>query len=134
MTNISILALVAIACAPFYTSAFAPSTYSIQKPAVSSPLFNIQTKLCAPNQNSIFNHDRNQSTTRMNMMAPGASGAAAMMGVVTGGVLGGALHAIAGKCRLALRIFCVKTQHRDVDEEVLIFQLRRSERSLINRH
>ena len=38
----------------------------------------------------------------MNMMAPDAPGAAAMMGVVTGGVLGGALHAIAGKSHLAL--------------------------------
>jgi len=101
MAKISILALIALASAPFYTGAFAPSTYSIQKPAVSSPLFNIQTKLSAPKQNSIFNHDRNQSSIRMNMMAPGAPGAAAMMGVVTGGVLGGALHAIAGPDHLA---------------------------------
>ena len=42
------------------------------------------------------------SRTRMNMVAavaaaPAATGAAAAMGVISGGILGGALHAIAGK-------------------------------------
>lgn len=36
--------------------------------------------------------------TRMNMVAtPSTTGAAAVMGVISGGILGGALHAIAGK-------------------------------------
>jgi len=36
----------------------------------------------------------------MQMMAPATSGAAALMGVVSGGILGGALHAIAGELNL----------------------------------
>jgi hypothetical protein len=56
-------------------------------------------------------HRRNQSTssTKMSMMAPAATGAGAMMGVVSGGILGGALHAIAGEFDVfsscSLRVF-----------------------------
>lgn len=45
-----------------------------------------------------YNHDRNH-LTKLNMNP--TAGAAAMMGVVSGGILGGALHAIAGPDHLA---------------------------------
>jgi hypothetical protein len=43
------------------------------------------------------------SRTRMNMSAAAPVGAAAAMGVISGGILGGALHAIAGKFKKHLR-------------------------------
>lgn len=62
------------------------------------------------NQNHHVQTNRNSnssrtSTTRMNMVAAVAvaptTGAAAVMGVISGGILGGALHAIAGPDHLA---------------------------------
>ena len=44
-------------------------------------------------RNTSHNHQRRM--TKMNMVA--GNGAAAVMGIVSGGILGGALHAIAGE-------------------------------------
>jgi nickel/cobalt exporter len=64
----------------------------------SSSPFSIHTHTPLPRR-----HPRTStsSNTRMNMMAPAASGASAVMGVISGGILGGALHAIAGPDHLA---------------------------------
>eukprot|EP00553_Chaetoceros_curvisetus_P000594 CAMPEP_0204618218 /NCGR_PEP_ID=MMETSP0717-20131115/4943_1 /ASSEMBLY_ACC=CAM_ASM_000666 /TAXON_ID=230516 /ORGANISM="Chaetoceros curvisetus" /LENGTH=307 /DNA_ID=CAMNT_0051631911 /DNA_START=25 /DNA_END=948 /DNA_ORIENTATION=+ len=108
MAKISLLALIAVVSSPLYTTAFAPSSsassFSLQRPgtASSSPLFNTQfdPKLTTTSPS----HERRSTTARM--MAPAAAsatatGASALMGVVSGGILGGALHAIAGPDHLA---------------------------------
>ncbi len=105
MVKISILALIAFASSPLYATAFAPSSSvsssSLQKPsaAFSSPLFNTQFD---PKVISTSGSHERRHTTATRMMAPAAAsatatGASALMGVVSGGILGGALHAIAGK-------------------------------------
>ncbi len=109
MAKISLLALIAVVSSPLYTTAFAPSSsassFSLQRPgtASSSPLFNTQfdPKLTTTSPS----HERRSTTARM--MAPAAAsatatGASALMGVVSGGILGGALHAIAGKFVLSI--------------------------------
>lgn len=40
---------------------------------------------------------KNVKRTKLNMVAPSPAGAAALVGAISGGLLGGALHAIAGK-------------------------------------
>jgi len=48
-------------------------------------------------QKDYYSQKRYSSRTRLNMVAtPTPSGAAALVGVISGGILGGALHAIAG--------------------------------------
>lgn len=49
-----------------------------------------------PSSLNIFRATRDIRTT-LNMVAPSPTGAAAVIGVISGGILGGALHAIAGK-------------------------------------
>ncbi len=95
MNKLSLYCLLAIVAT---TAAFTPTVYTplaeyakTHRIPQSSPS-NIQSLMVFPAKSST----RRNRSTRMNMMAP-AAGAAALMGVVSGGILGGALHAIAGE-------------------------------------
>jgi len=87
------------------TAAFAPARIATihkvaQSPFATNGKSSIQPTSAFPNalmleskNKNIHNHQRKM--TRMNLAA--ATGAATMMGIVSGGILGGALHAIAGE-------------------------------------
>lgn len=103
--SLHVLSLLAIVSS---AAAFAPASHSpininprARSASSASSLFNIQSAKSSPiSTTGTSFHERNQnSSTKLNM-AP-AAGAAAVMGVVSGGVLGGALHAIAGPDHLA---------------------------------
>jgi len=65
----------------------------------SQPVDRIHQTLNSQPSNSVSH--RKKSITKLNMGDPVTSSAAAAMGVITGGILGGALHAIAGPDHLA---------------------------------
>ncbi len=111
------------ALCPSSTEAFAPtkSFQSINKNHLQSKVqvrdYQIQNAFHNTNQpfNLVTTSTNNENAPRtkiaMNMMAPAATtGAAAVMGVISGGLLGGALHAIAGKHKLE-KIISNKAPH-----------------------
>jgi hypothetical protein len=88
------------------TAAFAPARIATihkvaQSPFATNGKSSIQpTSTCFPNALMLESknkntHNHQRKMTRMNLAA--ATGAATMMGIVSGGILGGALHAIAGE-------------------------------------
>jgi len=106
MTTFSLICLIATVST---TVAFAPvRTANIHK-IVQSPFASSGTSSIQPTSTDTFpntlllentkTHNHQRKMTRMNMAA--TTGAATMMGIVSGGILGGALHAIAGPDHLA---------------------------------
>ena len=104
MTTFSLICLIATVST---TVAFAPvRTANIHK-IVQSPFASSGTSSIQPTSTDTFpntlllentkTHNHQRKMTRMNMAA--TTGAATMMGIVSGGILGGALHAIAGELR-----------------------------------
>jgi hypothetical protein len=98
------------------TAAFVPSpvrTATIHKTSASASIHQPSTTVATmPNTNTLtntfdrntshnhnhnHNHQRRMSSSRMTMNMVAGNGAATVMGIVSGGILGGALHAIAGE-------------------------------------
>ena len=117
MTSFSLLCLHVLAMAST-TAAFVPSpvrTATIHKTSASASasihqpsttvatmpntntLTNTFDRNTSHNHNHNHNHQRRMSSSRMTMNMVAGNGAATVMGIVSGGILGGALHAIAGE-------------------------------------